>query len=312
MTASGVLWTIAGGAGVGAFIDFYIGKSGQKLVKGWLETWWLRFSYVDARNFGREEALFAVAVMDRVFGRRFFSVRRVCAVTVAAILSSAIPLATTIVRAERAGAGTVLVPSDFHLTYFSVVLIAFSASVTITRTIAAKSANLLSTTPNLNVVMLLALLMAQLLLLVFLSPIISLLLGLVAILFTNGEQLVWIELSATMHLSLNGFWDSLSRPLFFPDLTRVITSGINFEPVHPLMLRPAYTAIGSVLALASSAGRLALTVIFLGSYLLKPLYGVISTLWLRVIESDKPIFTLLFGGAAAAAQGFEAIVRALG
>ena len=57
---------------VGAFIDFYIGKPGQRRVRDWLETWWLRLSYVCWGNIGQEEALFAVQVMDRLFGKRFF------------------------------------------------------------------------------------------------------------------------------------------------------------------------------------------------------------------------------------------------
>ena len=54
------LATVAASGGVGAFIDFWIGRAGQQRVRGWLETWWLRFSYVRLSNFGREEALFAV------------------------------------------------------------------------------------------------------------------------------------------------------------------------------------------------------------------------------------------------------------
>jgi hypothetical protein len=100
MTLAGAVSTIAACVGVGAFIDFYIGKSGQKHLRDWLETWWLRFSYVNARNFGREEALFAVSVMDRLFGRRFFSLRRLCAVAILAVVSLVSPLAATVIRAR--------------------------------------------------------------------------------------------------------------------------------------------------------------------------------------------------------------------
>jgi hypothetical protein len=64
----------------GALIDFYIGKPGQRRVRDRLETWWLRLSDVRWGNFGREEALFAVEVMDRLFGRRLFSFRRMLVV----------------------------------------------------------------------------------------------------------------------------------------------------------------------------------------------------------------------------------------
>jgi len=52
---------------IGAFIDFYIGKSGQAAVRKSLEDWWLRLEYVRWGNFGRKEALFAVSVIDKIF-----------------------------------------------------------------------------------------------------------------------------------------------------------------------------------------------------------------------------------------------------
>ena len=79
---------------VGAFIDFYIGKPGQQRVRDRLETWWLRFSYVRWGNFGREEALFAVQVMDRLFGRRLLSVQRIIAVIVITFGSLGVTLAS--------------------------------------------------------------------------------------------------------------------------------------------------------------------------------------------------------------------------
>jgi len=54
-------------------VDFYIGKPGQRRVRDRLEMWWLRLSDVRWGNFGRGEALCAVQVMDRIFGRRIFA-----------------------------------------------------------------------------------------------------------------------------------------------------------------------------------------------------------------------------------------------
>jgi hypothetical protein len=43
-----------------------------------------------------------------------------------------------------------------------------------------------------------------------------------------------------------------------------------------------------------------LSVIFVGSFLLKPLImRPISLVWSRIVESEKPVFTLIFGGAGA-------------
>lgn len=84
-----ILTTIAACCAVGAFIDFYIGKDGQRRVRDWLETWWLKFSYVRWDTIGCDEARFAINAMGQLFGRRLFSLRRwlvvVIAISVAAI-----------------------------------------------------------------------------------------------------------------------------------------------------------------------------------------------------------------------------------
>ena len=55
--------------------------------------------------------------------------------------------------------------------------------------------------------------------------------------------------------------------------------------------------------------RFSIMTIFILSFLLKPLQNAIMTLWARVIESDKPVFTLVFGGAAALAKAIQEIVK---
>jgi hypothetical protein len=49
--------------------------------------------------------------------------------------------------------------------------------------------------------------------------------------------------------------------------------------------------------------RLTLLVIFISSCLLKPfVLAPINLVWRRIVESDKPVFTLAFGGTAAFAS----------
>jgi hypothetical protein len=50
-------------------------------------------------------------------------------------------------------------------------------------------------------------------------------------------------------------------------------------------------------------------IIFIGSFCLKPLHRPVMTLWARVIESDKPVFTLLFSGTAALAKAVQEIIK---
>ena len=86
-------WTVAASGAVGAFIDFYIGKAGQRQVRDWLETWWLKFSYVRWGNLGREEALFAIPVMDRLFGSRLFFAKRLIVVVFTTLACASLTVA---------------------------------------------------------------------------------------------------------------------------------------------------------------------------------------------------------------------------
>jgi hypothetical protein len=45
--------------------------------------------------------------------------------------------------------------------------------------------------------------------------------------------------------------------------------------------------------------RFILSIVFVGSFLLRPLImRPVNLVWRRIIESDKPVFKLVFGGAA--------------
>lgn len=98
----GVLTTVAACTGAGAFIDFYIGKDGQKRVKDWLETWWIRLSYIPVRAVGREEALNALRVIDYLFGPKLFSWKRLRSASIFKLISLCISFA---IRANRDGQG---------------------------------------------------------------------------------------------------------------------------------------------------------------------------------------------------------------
>jgi hypothetical protein len=296
---SEIAWTIAGCAGVGAFIDFYIGKRGQRCVRDWLETWWLRFSYVTGRNFGREEARFAVTVMDRVLGRRFFSLRRLFAVAVAAVVALVPPAAAAIIQARWDHFEIAWLPPNPSLIMFAVSLVFFSLALAITRGIAVKSVNILDIAPRCNAVILLGALIAQLLLLVLWIPLRQ------TLFFLAGVYYVGVEGAFEVDQSI------FTRAVSNVNLSDILTSFSPDEVPFLHMIIPNYDASNHVMGIVPSIGRLALAAIFLGSYLLKPLHGTISTLWLRVVESEQPIFTLLFSGAAVAARGIEAIIQAL-
>jgi hypothetical protein len=52
-----------------------------------------------------------------------------------------------------------------------------------------------------------------------------------------------------------------------------------------------------------------IAIIFIISFLLQTLQRPIMTLWARIIESDKPVFTLLFAGIAGFAEISQRIAK---
>jgi hypothetical protein len=54
-----------------------------------------------------------------------------------------------------------------------------------------------------------------------------------------------------------------------------------------------------LLTLFPGLSRFILSIIFVGSCILRPLVmRPVNFVWRRIVESDKPVFTLTFGGAA--------------
>jgi hypothetical protein len=84
-------------AGCGAFIDFWMGKNGQRNVRDRLETWWLILSDVSIHTFGRDEAIYSDQAIKAVFGS-FCSVKRLLASIIigliALVLWASVPFLT--------------------------------------------------------------------------------------------------------------------------------------------------------------------------------------------------------------------------
>jgi hypothetical protein len=58
--------------------------------------------------------------------------------------------------------------------------------------------------------------------------------------------------------------------------------------------------------------RFLLSIIFVGSFLLRPLVmRPVNLVWRRIVESDKPVFTVIFGGTAAFATAMSEAAKHL-
>jgi hypothetical protein len=85
-TLKDILWPVVVVGSLGAFIDFLIGRTGQAKAKDFLLKWWVRFDDVQWKNFGKEEGLFAAQLIEKCFGKRIWSARRIAAALLLLIL----------------------------------------------------------------------------------------------------------------------------------------------------------------------------------------------------------------------------------
>jgi|HubBroStandDraft_4_1064222.scaffolds.fasta_scaffold177132_2 hypothetical protein len=100
-----ILGTIGTCSAVGVFIDFYIGKSGQRRVKDRLETWWIKFSDIRWDTIGRAESEFAIHFMDRFFGKRLISIKRWLVVSITTIVITGYVVVGGLMLADPADLG---------------------------------------------------------------------------------------------------------------------------------------------------------------------------------------------------------------
>jgi hypothetical protein len=78
----------------------------------------------------------------------------------------------------------------------------------------------------------------------------------------------------------------------------------NNQPSHSVFVVASGYMIFTVSYLPNLM-RLTISLVFITSFLLKPLITLLSLIWARVDESDKPVFTLIFGGASALATAIS-------
>jgi hypothetical protein len=310
-------WAVVEWGAVGAFIDFYIGKAGQRRVRDWLETWWLRLSDVRWGNLGREEALFAVKVMDRLFGSRLFSAQRMIVVAAATLVGVAyIEVLTLLSDIELISWRTFLQPAYF--VWLVVILLSFAASFSITRFAAIIVARCFRARAQvLSLFGLLCLLIFQYLLLCYWAPIVHRAMAAeFQVIYQGGVNSylheVWLLLKLMDFVVTHLAVILPSREIHNIGILLMENSSALLPVIDPHFAPASFLFhLSALLNLIPNFSRLAIMIIFVGFFLLKPLQGPIMTLWLRIIESDKPVFTLVLGGGAAIIKAIHGIAANL-
>jgi hypothetical protein len=300
------LTSVAACGGAGALIDFWIGKRGQQRVKDWMETWWLRLSDVRWDNVGREEARFAVRVMDRLFGRRLFSVHRLLAVSLAAIVTSGGIMITLFIIGIVEWYMPKQLFSTANVIWLAYILLSFAMSLSLMRFASATVAQLITKARYFNLVGLLLIFSFQWVLLQY-----------------------WAYVTNIIRASMYTFFVVVIQGVKFRDLLLDVSvvwlfSGIAAGAIEIRWFFPTTSAhllqhnsvvylmyFSALLSFFAGIIRLAMIGVFITSFFLKPLQNPIMTLFARIIESDKPVFTLLFGGTGAVVKAIQEVANKL-
>jgi len=293
---------VAAWGGVGAFADFFLGKTGQKRVREAMETWWIMLSDVELRTFGAREARLAATLLEKMFGT-FWSWKRLRAVMI-------VLLATTLVwGAGRAanlfsGAGEPYsVPFDWKAlppAVFSIMSFWWATSLNIV--LARMLAGYGATSSGRGAVVYVLLMICQLALITVSYEL------QMAVIFTfineggpgtgfyagigpaNGRAYLQAYLS-NLHWLLDHIWLDAVLEFF----------GIGLGGGGGLV-----THYVTVFLYLAAMIRLGILILFSFSFLLRPAQRVLSLIIERLVESDRPILTFIFGSTAAIAKTLHA------
>lgn len=289
---------------LGAFIDFYIGKGGQKVLRSKLENWWIRLSYIKLTNFGAREAEFSKRAFDYLFGERLISLRRLYSSVITWILAGLLALYPIFIS-EATIERKILAFESAGFWIHSPAIIFFAISITITQYSLVIISNILANNRKLSIFLLLFFFFLQYILLCIWVPILNWIMIFINSFFFNflieelDFQHYYYNFFNTM-LSFE-FWRNLKIDISlsnqFIEIRRL------FFPYWPSLKAEEFFGVGMMdrivtynMSIIPNFGRLLLFGIFLSSYLISPFHVFIMKIFARIIEYEKPVFTLLFGG----------------
>lgn len=310
-----ILWPIAAFGFIGAFVDFLLGKKGQEQVKDSFLRWWVQFDNVHWINFGRKEAEFAVWALEGLFGARLLSFRRIFA---AILLYTALIAAGYLLYATAGG----VVFFSFDKTNVSVSIV--SAFLGVLGFVCAISVSLLFARITRDccgnqiwrniVVFSLSTLVnyaAMLLWLPLTSAIKGFALNFVFLITSFGLDNMPVPIISNYLFELKRtHFNALTQlSLIVGDITGLRAMGRDHVPsASSAFLQIAMPLVSYV----PTAFRLLISIFFVTATVMAALLvPPVSLIWARLIENEKPVFTLLFSGGAAFAVAIIEIMNHL-
>jgi hypothetical protein len=305
--AQSTITFIAACTGIGAFIDFFLGKRGQTLVRNHLESWWIQLADLHLRTFAREEAKFARDVLYNLFGT-FLSVQRAKA---SIVLTCCAVIAWTAL--EISGNTRPVLDFYWRLVPMTRVRVIFSflamwCSISFTLWCAEFVIAKLKENALINLATYFLFCTLQIYVLTLSNTTIDLFTSLI---YFGDLALTPQRLNEQFHMYLteathptewtSGYFLRGGINNLILDLSSPNNSSFGF-----------YNYISRVYGYFASALRIAIAIIFLISCLFRPFHRTLLLVLQRLAESEKPVFTLLFSGLGALAKFIQALSQALG
>jgi hypothetical protein len=315
----GWLWPIAALGGLGALIDFLIGRVGQDRTRDLLESWWVSFDDIKWSNFGRKEASFAISLIGFICGDRFLSIKRICFVTSIVVM---LLIIDTLVIPHIPRNVAMVVSTSVEISILSVLIsaFAFSISISYTRQISLIVLRLYKDSSWRNLIVIIIFFMFSYLILVLWLPLIqaiSLLIQLKAVEYMSKWKITLSESTIVFAPgeSIFGFIYRNMKPISLnpKEMLSKLFSGFWFPYTSPGEVVVIYLQFTKLsLEYLANFTRITLAMTFLVLSLTKPfLMDPLSLLWRRVAETDKPIFTLVLGGIGSIATAGNELLKHL-
>jgi hypothetical protein len=191
-------------------------------------------------------------------------------------------------------------------TWLIVSFIGFSVSVSFTKFVAVRMAYLCGIGEMKNFIIFFVMLIVNYAMLVFWLPAIALIKVVIMIIFVMVLYVNNLD-------AISSVW----KQDMIPEIPHIFQE--NFLSLYPRMIaqfflsgEPIDSFAVHALSFFPSLFRFVISIIFVSSFLLRPLVmRPISLVWARIVESEKPVFTLIFGGAAAFATAISEMAKHL-
>jgi hypothetical protein len=316
-----ILWPLVVLGGLGAAIDFLIGSERQRKIKDWLTEKWVNFEDMKWSNFSTKEAQYFVHFLDRVFGAKLLSWRRIAssAVTYALLMATLLAIGFSHslqsgTLAEQLARQPALFSHNLDVIMIVIGVLTFAVSTSVTRAVSILVIRLSaarSVGPSLYV----AMLGVHYVLFGVWTPIVEALrvLIMMGLWYVVLFVIEGFSFPAANEITPDNVLAGLSE--FATQTAQDVTRLTYWEPQK--LLENAYATTGLVgpftprrvpmgtffaVSLVANALRFLIAIALLVSFLFREWIGrVVSLVWVRVLEDRRGAFTLVLGGIGALA-----------